>query len=259
MKQAALLLAGALLAGCASVPTSLRIAPGTSGGEIVRLVDSQPRTIETLEARGTVAVESPRFSNTASFELGLRRPDSLRMVVNGPFGIHVASILVTPGRFLLYNSMSNEVTEGDGNLSELPGLVAGLELEPSVFFDAFCASRAFDPRDRTPDSVYVDDGLYVLLFRHSASWTRYTVDPAIARITKIERSGPGEDPDVVERYEYGVDDRGMTIPKLVQVSHTSQQSSLSLSFRRVTVNPPIENLAIEIPPDAHWRTLSSGQ
>ena len=123
MKRVLIFCSMIALSGCAPTKELRRPAANYSAQQVIDAVNSRRHDIATLEAKGSISVESPSFVNSGSFELRLKRPDSVLVDIEGPFGIHVASALFAKGHYMFYNSFKNEVMEGEVNGGNLPAFM----------------------------------------------------------------------------------------------------------------------------------------
>jgi len=80
----------AALAGCSTSPALRTNLPVVSFDDVVARADRQTAALRSLHGEGNLQIESPSFSQSVSFSVVLLRPDSLQLVINGPFGITVA-------------------------------------------------------------------------------------------------------------------------------------------------------------------------
>jgi outer membrane lipoprotein-sorting protein len=237
--------------GCTGsrVISGSEIPDGSSARDIIALVNGQADKVSTFHAKGTVTIESPSLSHSATFDLALHRPDSARVLVNGPFGIHLASVLLVGGRFVFYNHFKNEVTEGDISLDKLPAMM-NLTIHPRDVVNAFCGARTFDADEAVPDSMNAGETVTVLYFHHAAANHRYTVDRRIGRILHVQiLDGDGE---IIseEFYDYARREDGTVRPQSVRMVSPRMDSAVSLFYDSVTVNEPVGRMALSIPADA---------
>ncbi len=157
----------ALVAGCSSAPQSMNTgagaAPNLSQG-ILRAALAQTNAINSMRASGTIAVESPSFSNSGSIDVSLRAPDSIRIKITGPFGIPMGSLFAAHGHYEMYNAIENIVQTGTINPdSALP--LPGVTLK---FGDAYAFLKGEPPElaalcsrgipDSNANEISVQDG-----------------------------------------------------------------------------------------------------
>jgi len=237
------------LSGCAPTKELRRPQANQSAQQVIDAVNSRRHTVSTLEAKGSISVESPSFASSGSFELRLRRPDSVLVVIEGPFGIHVASAFFANGRYTFYNSFKNEVMEGEVKGSTLPAFM-NIQLAADDVIDTFCGTRTFLADETLPDSFTVRDNSYVLLFRQKKGSTEYTVDTQALLITGIVHIDSAGDVWSEERFEYDRHSDGTLTLQAIRLNQDKMQTSVSLSYDDLQLNGPVGSLVLRVPSDA---------
>jgi outer membrane lipoprotein-sorting protein len=238
-----------IIAGCAPSKELHRPPANRSAQEVIGAVNARRGTIATFEAKGSISVESPAFINSGAFELWLKRPDSMRVDVEGPFGIRVASALFAHNRFLFYNSFNNEVIDGTFEKKNSP-MFMNIRIDPADVVDTFCGTRAFLPGETAPDSFSIGEDSYLLLFRHKAAKTRYFVDGESLRITRVEHIDSTGEIGSEEKFEFKTSDDGTATPQSIELNQKQLQSSVLLYYDHVHINVPVAAMRLEVPPDA---------
>ena len=74
---------------------------------LVKKLEANRRKIKTFEGSGILNVVSPKLEAKATFEVYLKKPDSLKFIIYGPFGIDLAQALVTNSEFTFHDIMKN--------------------------------------------------------------------------------------------------------------------------------------------------------
>ena len=249
MKRVLIFCSVIAISGCA--PTKELRGPGTnySAQQVIAAVNSRRHDVVTLQAKGSISVESPSFASSGSFELRLKRPDSVLVDIEGPFGIHVASALFAKGHYVFYNSFKNEVMEGDVSRGNLPAFM-NIRIDPDDVVDMFCGTRAFLPEEIVPDSFTVNDDSYILIFRQKNGATQYSIDNRALLITGIVHVDSAGDVWSEERFEY--DRRGDRTAALqsIRLIQDKMHSSVSLFYDDLQLNGPVDPLTLHVPPDA---------
>ncbi len=227
--------------------------------DVIREVNAHARMISTLRGEGTISIETPSFANSASFDVAMKRqPDSVRVVVEGPFGIHLASLLFTTDHFTFYNSIKNEVMEGSLSADSISASAdfqpsfMNLFISPKEMLNTLCETRTLDT-DVAPDSFYVSGGAYIFEFRKPSFRVRYTVDGADFVVTKVEHLDTSGTIEAEERYSYDKRKDGMIVPKAIQLEQGGSGSAVSIAYESVDVNTDPAPLTLSIPSDARWR------
>jgi outer membrane lipoprotein-sorting protein len=246
----ALLTAAMMLAGCSLVqPVAVKL--DSTAADVMQRVNARVGTITTLHASGTLAIESPTMSNTASFQLNVRRPDSAKIIIRGPFGIRVGEALFTGSRFTFYNALNNEVVRGDVLEDGMPGLM-DLHLKPADIYNTLSGTRTFGAGETKPDSFMVNDERYVLVFMHGTERTRYVVDPESFTISAVQQIAQRGNTTLEEEYVFSKQSDGIFEPETVRILR--EDSAVLLSYERVKRNTVLDPFTIEIPDDARWRS-----
>ena len=75
-------------------------------------VTTRAEQIQSLEGSGTVTFESPEMAGSVFFRVSLKKPDSLLLKFDGPFGIDAGFFFLSKRTFVMYNRFENTVTAG---------------------------------------------------------------------------------------------------------------------------------------------------
>jgi len=249
MKGAIIFCSMMILSSCAPTKELHRPLLNRSAEEVIEAVNAYRSTISTFEGKGSISVESPSFANSASFELWLKKPDSARVDIEGPFGIRVASALFAGNNYVFYNSFKNEVMTGDLRSEDLP-MVMNIRIKPEDLIDTFSGARSFLSGETHPDSFIIGDGAYTLFFRHENSATRYAVDGRTLRITRVDHLDSTGAVWSEEQFDFDRRDDGTPVPQSIRLNYEGRQSSLSLYYDIVRVNDPVAPMTLSVPADA---------
>ncbi len=79
---------------------------------IVKL-EANRRKIKTFVASGNITVNSPEINTKFNFTIEYKKPDSLKIVAFGPFGLDLASLLLTDDYFYYYDAIGNVLYKGE--------------------------------------------------------------------------------------------------------------------------------------------------
>jgi hypothetical protein len=72
--------------------------------ELKTRVNENSKVIESLEASGNISFDSPENSGSGWLELRIKKPDTVFVKIEGPFGISIANALITRNEFMYYNA-----------------------------------------------------------------------------------------------------------------------------------------------------------
>jgi outer membrane biogenesis lipoprotein LolB len=223
-----------VLAACSSTPGINSSGP-IETRDVLRLVSERNSAITAVEGYGTISIDSPEMSNSASISVKMLRPDSLQLDINGPFGVTVVRSLVTRNSFIFYDGFNNTVAEGPTTSDNLRKVLrVGLEFE-DILDIVSGAIRLPDESLGLPEG-FRDNDNYMLTWKGDTGSREYTVDlryRAVRRYIRRDKTG-----DIMEEVNYkDFRKRGQHhLPQVMSISRPASEESLSLVFQNQTVN-----------------------
>lgn len=203
--------------------------PNHSADDIVFEIRADTDDLEAFSGRAQLSIDSPSQRGTYSATLRNRRADSLFLSV-GQFGFEGLRALVTSDSFYVYDLLRNRLTYGsvDDASSALPIPVGGDDVFRSLLGVIVPSSQA--------DWRLNASGRYYTLTSPEQGQT-LVVDPAIWRVIRYEeRDASG---DLVEERLYGDfhEFDGVLLPRRVTFNIPPQETSVTLAYRSISVNP----------------------
>lgn len=231
---------GLLVLDTRVVPASELIARVTEGGE----------RLHTLVGRGTVTFESQEIVGSAAFELALRKPDSLLVTLEGPFGIDVGTLFLSRERFVMYNSMENQVMTGVPTSAAIRSVIP-FDLTYEQIMDAFSGAFPLPADGMVPDSYSVDEGLFRLSFRNPGGVATYWVSNEYLAVTRYEMRDTQNRLVMDATSSTMTEQDGIRAPRRIRVRFPEQGRQLSVAYSSITLNHPRPSFSFSIPPNAH--------
>jgi len=238
-----------LLAGCASAPRPDLAGKTIDPESVRRAVQINKDKIRSVTGYGSVSVESPELAQSGSFELELRKPDSVFVKIEGPFGISVGSALITRNNFVLYNSYQNQVITGPVNATNLRRIFR-ITLTFDELLNLFTGGSFLASDESQAEAVTVEDNQYILLYRSAAGSRRYWIDPATLLITRVQHLDQKGKLYVEERYEKFRTLGGASLPRFIRVIHHASRRAIGVMFSSLAINTAGAPLIVEIPKNA---------
>jgi hypothetical protein len=144
--------------------------------EIKQKVNDRFKLIESIEAEGTVAFDSPDMSNSGYIEIRLKKPDSIFVKIEGPFGIDVATALITRNDFVYYNVHENKVIMGPTSDINI-GAILRIKVSFDELINSFSGSFYFENEDRDSVDAASEDNSYVLQVKKKFQRKKYLIEP----------------------------------------------------------------------------------
>ena len=242
-----------LLAGCGAA--SLHRADRSMTPALIQAqVEQNHDRVLSLSGKGTIAIETADMAQSGSFELSLRKPDSLLMKIEGPFGIDVGSAMVTRDEFLFYNSFQNQLLVGTTTAANL-GRILRVELAFDDVLNLFTGGIFLSEDRSTPSAFSIEDEQFVLSFERPTGTRRYWIDPEtmqIVRIQFLDSRGTLALEQLFSRFRT-ID--GIIIPQYVRVTMMTERRRVSVSYSDIAVNPSDLQFSFQVPNTASRKHL----
>jgi outer membrane lipoprotein-sorting protein len=201
----------------------------------MEMVRQRVDAVGTLRGEGVVTIESPEESGSSSFTLNLKKPDSVLVNLNGPFGIRFGTLQFTRERFVFYNYQDNYAFVGKSDGSTLNSMF-NLRMTFDQVMNAF-TGEFFEPGGAAPDSFSTDGESYVFTYRSGGTGrTEYRVDGQdwfVRSYRVIDSAGRATLTATATEPE---EDDGVVTPRLVRVVFPPERRSISVAYSEVRIN-----------------------
>jgi outer membrane biogenesis lipoprotein LolB len=219
---------------------------------LIKKLEANRRKVKTFRGTGKLDIETEDFGANANFEVLIKKPDSVKISIYGPFGIDIAHGIVTDKDFVFYDVLKNEVHKGNDN-KEILSRLFKLDITFNDLMDALAgAVNLTDKLRRVPDNYRQLDDKYILIYidnkrKLKSTFTINSDNLALLNYRLARKSG-----DTIFEGEYRDfrEFNGVPVPyknKLVNEEHSQK---LTIEYRTIKVNIPIDKLSITLPSDA---------
>lgn len=235
-----------LLAGCAA-PSPSRFGNKNLSPAFVRdNVQKNAQNVHFLTGNGKIAIESPDIAQSASFAIWIRKPDTLFVRLEGPFGIEIGSALVTKNDFSFYNSLQNQLITGSTTVDNLRQLLRiGLSFDEMM--NLFSGGVFLPGDDSYPTSLETTDEYLIFNYKSEGHHRRYWIDPnssLIARIQHLETDGKMF---LEQRFQNYRAVEKSYIPFQMRMTMPKDRNVVSVSYSEVRVNDPSQTFHFSVP------------
>jgi len=217
-------------------------------GVITARVKHREAGLASMAGTGSVSFESPDRAGSAFFDLSLKKPDSLLMKFEGPFGIGAGFLFLSRLKFVMYSSLDNKVTSGVPGPAAIRSVIP-LDLTFDQIMDAF--TGGFPLPDAVPVHYAVDDGKFLLVYDIGGRTHSFWVDPDYDLVVRYEVRAAGgtllldvESSQIVSR-----DD--LCVPRHVTVDFPDAGRRLSVYYTSLDLNAGDLSFAYTVPAGAH--------
>lgn len=247
------ILLAVVLSSCAPKRASVVMnTEATPSGTLLRLVEEQGSKTLSLVGRGIVTFDSPELAGSASFESNMKKPDSLLVTLEGPFGIDVGTLFLSKDRYVLYNSLENSVSTGVPSTAALRTVIP-FDLTYDQLLSAF-AGVFVVPDTRSELLQYaVEDEMFVLIFSCGTLRCTYWIDPRYLLVTRFEQRDEKND-ILVDARAHAFTQQGDAIAaRRVQITFPSQRRQISVAYNSMSINSSETDFRYSIPSNARQR------
>ncbi|MBN1639016.1 MAG: DUF4292 domain-containing protein [Ignavibacteriales bacterium] len=218
---------------------------------LIKKLEANRRQIKSFSGTGILNVKSPEMTAKANFEILIKKPDSIKVSIFGPFGIGAAQILVTPSSFKFYDELNNVMYQGV-NREGIIEKIFKIDISFDDLIDVFTGSvNLTDKLKEEPNKFETEGNSYLLSYIPTKSDKVYIYkvnidDLAITnyRIAKL--------PDEIlfdSKYSNFSLFEEVAIPYLVNFKNKSSNQTIDIEYRNIKVNTNIQNLEILLPQD----------
>jgi outer membrane lipoprotein-sorting protein len=235
--------------GCASVPTANLAGKSITPDIVQRSVNANRERVQSINGSGTISVESLEMAQSGSFEMMLRKPDSVLVNIQGPFGIHVGSALLTRTGFTFYNSLQNQLITGTVNAVNL-NRIFRVNLSFDELLSLFTGGSFLEGDNRTPDSLVIQDNQFVMTYEAPEGTRRYWIDPSTLLIAKIQHTDPKGKLVLEERFERIRAVGNASLPRQIRLTQHQAHRVVAVAFSSLEINADAAPLVLDIPTNA---------
>jgi hypothetical protein len=216
---------------------------------LIALVKKGQSRLQSIVGGGSVTFESPEIAGTAAFDIAMKKPDSLLVRFEGPFGIDVGMFFLSREKYVVYNRMENRVITGVPRAKALRTLIP-FDLTYEQILNAFSGIFSFPADSAEVASYRVDDDRFFLSFKCGEAVCNYWVDPEYRLVTKYQVRD-AQDRIVMEADASGLTEQDdVSAAKRIKVTFPEDDRQISIHYSTLTLNASEPSFVFAIPTDA---------
>lgn len=219
---------------------------------LINKLEANRRKIKNFEGYGVFEIESDLYSNSASFQVKMIKPDSIYFSILGPFGIELAQALVTKENYVFYDAIQNVAYTGTVNQDILKDIFK-INLSFSDLLDAFIGSVNLTSNlYKQPNNYSVQGDDYVLTYvdKENDLTSVYKVDIRQLGITNYVLTSSDKSIDIEGNYSKFELLENVAIPFNIEVMNRAQNQQLNILYKNIDANARGITLKFELPDDA---------
>jgi hypothetical protein len=243
------LIVAIVLAGCTSSHVATITHRHISYDEVQEAVQHQQLYIHSLYGEGKISVETPAIAQSGSFTLFLRKPDSVLVKLQGPFGIKVGFALITRSEFIFYNSFENKLIRGVASEENI-NRILHVRLRFDDMINLLGGGTFFEEDRHSPDDAHIEDEQWTFIYKHKGVQRTYWIDPATRLIGKIQQRDTNGKLIIEQCFSNFQSVDGTDVPFIIRITQPREQQRLSLVYTDVSVNTTDWQFNFSIPSSA---------
>jgi hypothetical protein len=238
-----------ILSGCSSSRPAAADPELLSPEVLIPRLQAGAERLRSLSGDGTVAFEGPELSGSATFTVALRKPDSLLVRFEGPFGLDAGFLFLARDTFIVYSSFENRLYKGKPSADHLRTLLP-LDISPDQVVQAFAGTFLPENTAQVAGPVTVEEDLLVFHADCGSSRCTYWVDPVSMLVTRFLRRTNGGAVIIDATSDAIMEQDESHMPRRISIRFPAARSALSVHYRSITMNDPSPSFAFSVPGSA---------
>ena len=239
------------LNGCAP-STPVLVDRMISSDRLIKRLEANRRKIKSFVGTGSISIKTAELDAKSSFQVEIKKPDSVKVSFYGPFGIDLAFALITPQNFQFYDAINNIYYKGKVK----PGVMKDI-LKVNISFDELInvATGSVNLTDKLrsePNKFEAVDDLYKLTYIDSVSRKSsiYWIRSEELEIRQYQQNDLNGKNLVDAKYSGFKKMEETPIPSQINLNDLLNNQKIKIEYRTIEVNKEIGKLKIDIPDDA---------
>jgi len=223
-----------------------------SSERLINKLEANRRKIKNFEGVGVFEIDSEQYSNSASFQVIMQKPDSVYFSVLGPFGMELAQALVTKENYVFYDALQNTAYRGSVDDDVLRNIFK-VDLSFSDLVDAFLGSVNLTQNlYKQPSNYSVEGQEYVLTYSDEKNQMTsvYRVDILQLGITNYKLFSLDESVNLEGSYSKFELIENVAVPFNIEVNNKVENQKVKIRYKNIFANAKGLKVKFDIPPDA---------
>jgi hypothetical protein len=245
-----------LLAACSPRQADVVLnTAAVSPSSLLHRVTARGDQIHSLKGSGSVTFESPEMAGSVFFHISLKKPDSLLLNLDGPFGIDAGFFFLSRASFIMYNRFDNTVTAGSPDERNIRKVIP-FAMSSDEILNAFAGSFDVPRVGSSPLRYAVEEDQYFLEYRTPDNIRQYWINPENDLITKYSVMDTTGQVLLEATGERATEQDGITVPRLITVTFPGDRRRVSIFYSNIVLNPATLSFVYAVPSGARKTLLS---
>lgn len=249
-RVASLVVPALLVTSCAPKRSDLLLdTHAVDAATLVRIVSEGNARLHSMIGGGNVTFESPELAGTASFDLAMKKPDSLLVRFEGPFGIDVGTVFLSPRKYVVYNSLENRVITGVPGAEALKSVIP-FDLTYGQIMDAFSGQFSLPVNLENVRAYTVDDNQFFLSMSCGTNLCSYWIDPQYRLVSRYQVQDTHGQVILEALASSMTEQDSVSAPRRIKVTFPENGRQISIYYSSLTLNAPNPSFEFSVPDNA---------
>jgi hypothetical protein len=242
-----------ILCSCTgSQNTGVELDP-VSVKQLKSILNKNSSAIETLEASGNISFDSPDNSGSGWLELRIKKPDTVLVKIEGPFGISIANALITRTDFIYYNVQDNKVISGPSSDINI-GAILRIKVSFDDLINGFTGSFVLGENEN--DTLYADveKNKYLIKNSKNDAVEKFYIEPVMFRLQRYNVVSSFNESlvevDYSDYHEEMVSASRVFFPNNVKIRNPQKSQSVYIEYINKEINKKDLSFKMKIPKSA---------
>lgn len=200
-----------------------------------------------------ISFDSPDNSGTGDIEIKIKKPDSVYVKIEGPFGISIAAALITRQDFIYYNVQENKVFTGPSSELNI-GAILRIKVSFDELINSFTGSFRFQDESLDSTEAQSENSLYVIQVNNSKGIEKYFIEPVKYTIQQYSMLDKADKPTLEVGYSnYSsetLNGKELNFPNKIIIKNPEKQQSVFLDYETKEINKTDIVFRMKVPKSA---------
>ena len=222
-----------------------------STDRLMRRLESNRRNIRTFRGVGSITIRTDAINATSNIEVLVKKPDSLKISLFGPFGIDLAQILIAENNFQYFDVMNNQLYYRKVKKGIIKKLLK-IDIELDDLTNGLVGSINFsDKLQLKPDRFEVTSDLFSFIYKDPITKKEelYIANKGNLAIREYRITNQNGEGILEGNYSMFREFNSVQLPSTIDLNYPISDQRLKINYRTMTVNNELPDLTIKLPSD----------
>lgn len=224
--------------------------------DIKQELNRNSELIETMEASGNISFDSPEQSGSGWIELKIKKPDTVFVKIEGPFGISIVNALITRNNFIYYNAQENKAITGPSSEINI-GAILRIKVTFDELISGFTGSFGFKENPVDSASADSEKSMYVIRDNSGDGSKLFYVEPlgfsgySINKYKSIDANNSTlVEVNYSKHSEEHASGKSVLLPNVIKINNPGKKQTVYVDYVDREINKKNLTFKMKIPKSA---------